>query len=97
MLKRSYREFFKTLGNQQRVEIMLLLLKREMSVNDIAKALDAPQSSISHNLKCLEQCSFVSVSQQGKKRIYKVNEDTIAPLFMLIQKHSEKYCKSRCG
>lgn len=96
MLKKQYKQFFKTLGNQQRIEIVLYLLDGEKSVSEIVKCLKGEQSTISHNLKRLEECAFVSVKPDGKQRIYAVNQKTIAPLFKLIEKHAEKYCKNLC-
>ena len=51
MLKNKYKEFFKTLGNQQRIEIMLFLLEGDRNVSDIVDHLKAEQSTVSHNLK----------------------------------------------
>lgn len=97
MLKKHHQEFFKTLGNSQRIEIMLSLLNKSLSVNEIVEATGFKQSAISHNLKRLEQCKFVHVNQNGKQRIYSVNKETISPLFDLIKKHAEKYCKHFCN
>lgn len=87
-----------TLGNKQRVR-MLQLLSREgpQSVSSIAKALEAEQSAVSHSLKQLLQCHFVTVEQDGKERIYSINNDTVAPLFEQINRHVEKYCLKGCG
>jgi DNA-binding transcriptional ArsR family regulator len=96
MLKNQYKEFFKTLGNQQRVEIILFLLEGNRNVSEIADHLKAEQSTVSHNLKRLLKCSFISVQPNGKERVYTVNEKTIGPLFKLIRNHSETYCKKLC-
>lgn len=96
MLKNQYKEFFKTLGNQQRVEIILFLLEGDRNVSEIVKHLKAEQSTVSHNLKRLLSCSFITVKPNGKERVYSVNKRTIAPLFKLIKNHSETYCKKVC-
>lgn len=96
MLKNEYKEFFKTLGNQQRVEIALCLMEKDMSVSEIVECLGAEQSTVSHNLKRLLKCAFIRVKPNGKERIYSLNEETIRPLFALIEAHSVKYCKKSC-
>lgn len=96
MLEKQYKEFFKTLANEQRVEIVLCLMKAPMTVGELADCLEAPQSTISHNLKRLLKCSFVTVKARGKERVYSVNKKTIAPLFKLIERHAETYCKPLC-
>ena len=96
MLEPIYREFFKTLGNQERVQIVLCLLKGDKSVSEIVRVIGAEQTSVSHNLKRLLRCSFVSMKPNGKERVYSVNKETIAPLFDIIKKHANKYCKKLC-
>lgn len=96
MLKKQYKEFFKTLGHQQRVEIIFCLLKSDMNVSEIVEFLKAEQSTVSHNLKRLLKCSFIKVKPNGKERVYSVNKETIAPLFKSIKDHAEKYCKNSC-
>ncbi|HXR50052.1 MAG TPA: helix-turn-helix transcriptional regulator [Verrucomicrobiae bacterium] len=93
----SFDHFFMTLGNKQRVRTLQLLdIEGPQSVLSIAKALNAEQSAISHSLRQLLQCHFVTVKQVGKERIYSINEDTVAPLFKQIRKHVEKYCSEGC-
>ena len=96
-IKPQYKEFFKTLGNETRINILLCLERDgECSVSRIVKALDVDQSTVSHNLKRLEKCSFVEVRPSGKERLYSLNKKTIKPLFAIIEKHSQKYCKNFC-
>lgn len=67
-----------------------------MSVTSIANTIGAEQSAVSHNLKQLLVCHFVTVSQDGKERIYTINEETVKPLFIQIEKHVSKYCIESC-
>jgi len=80
MLEPVYREFFKTLGNKQRIAIILSLLDGDKNVSQLVNGLKAEQSSVSHNLKRLLACSFITVKPNGKERIYSANQETIAPL-----------------
>lgn len=93
----SFDDFFIVLGSKQRVKI-LQFLNREgpKSVSDIGSRLKIEQSAVSHDMKRLLGCHFVSVQRNGKERIYEMNEETIQPLFNLIQKHVEKYCVKGC-
>jgi DNA-binding transcriptional ArsR family regulator len=93
----SFDHFFTILGNKQRVRL-LQLLSREgpKSVSAITEALKSDQSAVSHALKQLLQCHFVTVRQVGKNRIYSINDDTVKPLFEQIDKHVNKYCADDC-
>jgi len=97
MIYTSFDDFFSVLGNKQRVKI-LQFLNREgpKSVTDITNKLEIEQSAVSHDMKRLLACHFVSVKRNGKERIYEINKDTIQPLFNLIRKHVENYCAKGC-
>ncbi len=93
----SYDHFFSVLGNKQRTKIIQLLNEEgEMNVTSIAQKLGVEQSAISHCLKQLLHCHFVSVEQVGKERIYSINIDTMRPLLQQIERHIKKYCAEEC-
>ena len=93
----SFDHFFTILGNKQRVRLLQLLSHEgPKSVSAITKALKSDQPAISHNLKQLLLCHFVTVQQKGKERIYSINEDTVKPLFEQIDKHVSTYCVDDC-
>jgi DNA-binding transcriptional ArsR family regulator len=93
----SLDHFFATLSNKQRVRILQLLADDgEQAVSAIAEALGAEQSAVSHNLKQLLTCHFVTYRAEGKERIYSINEDTVAPLLDLIYSHVKRYCVKGC-
>jgi len=58
--------------------------------------INEEQSKVSHNLKKLTDCNFLDVKQEGKKRIYSLNKETIIPLLNLVKKHVQKYCCEEC-
>lgn len=93
----SFDHFFTTLANPQRVHILQLLAHEgPRNVSEITMLLNAEQSAISHNLKPLLLCHFVTVTQDGKERIYEINKDTVEPLLQLIDRHIGKYCVEGC-
>lgn len=97
MKELSFDHFFTVLGNQQRVRILQLLIKQgPLCVSKITKQLEGEQSAISHSLRQLLGCHFVTVNQSGKERIYTINEETIKPMFKLIEQHVKNYCVKEC-
>jgi len=84
--------FFVNLANPTRLATLEQLMKKPMSVNELAEALGQEQSMISHNLKPLLECNFVYSKRDGKKRIYSVNEETVGALFKTVENHAEKFC-----
>ncbi|PIR52517.1 transcriptional regulator [Candidatus Peregrinibacteria bacterium CG10_big_fil_rev_8_21_14_0_10_49_10] len=96
MLSPAHQQFLKTLGNPKRVEVMLLLMSKQMTVTELMKKTGMEQSTLSHHLKRLKLCQFVKNKVNGKERIYSVNEETAGPLFRLMEKHVKKYCQRLC-
>ncbi len=95
----SYRLFFKAFSNKTRFEIIKLLKKGSKSVTEICRELKFEQSRVSHNLKCLEACGFVSSKWNGKNKVYSLDRRHIIPILDNIDKHIEKYSKrlESCG
>ncbi|MBS3056982.1 MAG: winged helix-turn-helix transcriptional regulator [Candidatus Aenigmarchaeota archaeon] len=95
----SYRLFFKAFSNKTRFEIIRLLRREQKSVTEICKDLNFEQSRVSHNLKCLEACGFVSSKWNGKNKIYSLDKKHILSILDNIDKHIERYSKrlESCG
>ncbi len=97
MTKESYKRFFKTLANDNRLQIIHLLQENGPSnVTDIVNGTGLEQTLVSHNLKRLHECRFVEVKQNGKERVYSLNTKTILPLLKQLDKHVTNYC-AKCG
>jgi len=97
MININLDHFFTVLANKQRVRILQLLANDgPMNVSAISRNLPAEQSAVSHNLKKLLACHFVSMEQKGKERVYSINEDSAHPILNLIEKHVQKYCVKEC-
>ena len=62
--------YFLMLANPTRLAILSMLRKGAMNVTEISTALNQEQSMISHNLRALERCGFVSSERRKKERFY---------------------------
>jgi len=87
----SHKLLFRALANETRFAIISLLKERPFSVGEICEQLGFEQSRVSHNLKCLMDCGFVNAEQDGKNRIYALDDKTVRPMLQLIEKHVERY------
>jgi len=85
-------KFFNNLSNPTRLATLEKLMKKPMSVNELADALGQEQSMVSHNLKPLLQCNFIFIKKQGKRNIYSANQEIIGTLFKVVEMHAEKFC-----
>ena len=91
-LYEAYKIFFGTLVSESRLKIINLLRKGRKNVSQIISILGFDQTVVSHDLARLKQCGFVNVEIEGKYRYYRLNEKTIKPLMIMIEKHMNKYC-----
>ena len=97
MNKSQYKTFFNTLGNVTRLEIIHALREKPLTVTEIIKETGHEQSTISHSIKKLENCHFVTVEKRGQNRVYALNEETIIPLLKIMDVHVKKYCHKCCS
>ena len=88
-----HRLFFKAFSNKTRLEIIELLRKKPLTVTDICLKTGFEQSRVSHNLRCLENCGFVTITNEGNYRRYALDQETIVPIIDLFEKHIKKYEK----
>ncbi|MDR3564057.1 MAG: metalloregulator ArsR/SmtB family transcription factor [Negativicutes bacterium] len=71
-------EVFKALGDPVRLEIVKLLLGKELCVCDILEAFTVSQPTVSHHLKVLRYAGLVNDSREGKWIYYSLNQDAFA-------------------
>jgi DNA-binding transcriptional ArsR family regulator len=62
----------KALGELNRMRILRLLLKSQLSVNEIVRQVNVSQYTVSKNLKILREAGLVEVERHGKQRLYAV-------------------------
>ena len=89
----SYHNFFVHFSNPTKLRIVEELAKHPMSVGEIAAALEEEQSKISHSLTTMAACNIVQSEQQGKRRIYSLNQATVQPIMKLVEEHTKNFCK----
>jgi DNA-binding transcriptional ArsR family regulator len=62
--------------------------------NRATSEIGQEQSMVSHNLKILEQCSFVFSERRGKEKYVSLNGDTVNSIFGIVEEHEDKYCRA---
>ena len=70
-------EYFWTLANPKRLQILYLLQKRELPVNKIAKTLGFPQANISQHLMVLRKARLLVTRKNGKKKYYRLYSNDV--------------------
>lgn len=81
--------FFSILGDTGRIKIIKILSEEEMCVGDLAEAIDASQSAVSHQLSILKQNDIVKYRREGKNIIYSLDDDHVQDIFKIGLEHVE--------
>lgn len=84
--------FFSTLANPTRLAIVELLDEKPMSVTELVDSLGQEQSMVSHNLRPLVRCHFVTRERRGKNNVYSLNHATMDPIMKAVEAHSTDFC-----
>lgn len=70
-------DFFKTFGDTTRVKILYALMEQDFCVADLAEAIGATQSAVSHQLRTLKQSRLVRAKREGKNVVYSLSDDHV--------------------
>jgi DNA-binding transcriptional ArsR family regulator len=62
----------KALGEETRLRILRLLVKEQLSVNEISDRLDVSQYNISKHLRIMREAGLLETEKDGKQRLYAV-------------------------
>lgn len=60
----------KALGDESRLRIIRLLLKKQCSVNEIVEAVGMTQYNVSKQLRVLREAALVEQEKNGQQRLY---------------------------
>lgn len=97
-MKTTYDTFFAALsGNHRLAVIQHLLANGPQNVTEVASSTGIEQSLVSRSLGQLLSCGFVHIEVRGKHHYYSLNENTIVPLFTLIDRHIARFCSGTCS
>ena len=70
-------DLFKVFADTTRIKILYALMEHDCCVADIAEAVGATQSAVSHQLRILKQARLVRFQRAGKNVIYSLADDHV--------------------
>lgn len=65
---------FDMLGDANRLNIVVYLIKGKKSVSEITKYIGMSQSAVSHQLRILKDAHILKAEKQGKAVYYSIND-----------------------
>jgi DNA-binding transcriptional ArsR family regulator len=81
------RDVFQAIADPTRREIINLLSKESMNLNAIAEHFEISRPAISQQIKVLQECGLVEVSQQGRERFCQIQPASLVPAFLWIEQY----------
>jgi ArsR family transcriptional regulator len=82
----------KSMADETRLKILLVLLKNEMRAGEIANKLSMSPSAVSHQLRILKSVHLVSSKRNGRNIFYSLNDDHVKYIIQILKDHiSEVY------
>jgi ArsR family transcriptional regulator len=98
---KDYTRYFKALSDENRLKIVDMLSSGEICACVILQEFAITQSTLSHHMKILCDCSLVNARKEGKWMYYSLNKSTIKDiksfLNIITSKKDEYICKNDKG
>ena len=95
---------FETLSNELRMQILERLKESPSNVEQLAQSLNAERSRVSHSLRMLLTCGYVSAERRGKERVYSIQShitegygaEESGSVLNRMRLHVEHVCHNDC-
>ena len=81
------RDVFQAIADPVRRDIIDILSKESLTVNEVAERFEISRPAISKHIKILNECSLVTIQQTGRERLCKINPQELIPAFMWIDQY----------
>lgn len=81
-------EFFKVLGDPNRIKIIFQISEEKICVGEIAKRLCVSESAVSHHLQVLKMNGLVTQKREGKSIFYELSDDHVHSILKLAIEHA---------
>lgn len=83
-------EFFRLLGDANRLRILSVLAKQQLCVCDLAAILEMSESAVSHQLRTLRSLRLVSYQKKGRKVYYYLQDHHVLDLYNSVAEHIDE-------
>ncbi|MEO1466114.1 MAG: metalloregulator ArsR/SmtB family transcription factor, partial [Cyanobacteria bacterium J06633_1] len=80
-------EFFRLLGDGNRLRILSLLAQQDLCVCDLAQLLSMSDSAVSHQMRTLRSLRLVAYSKRGRKVYYRLLDHHVLELYRSVAEH----------
>lgn len=84
---RARRDIFQAIADPVRRDIIDLLAKDVLTVNEVAEKFDISRPAISKHLKILDECGLLVIRKEGRERYCSVDPKSLIPAYHWIERY----------
>lgn len=81
------RDVFQAIADPVRRDILDMVSKEPLTVNEVADQFEISRPAVSKHLKILNECGLISISQKGRERYCNMNAESLIPAFLWIEQY----------
>ena len=81
------RDVFQAIADPLRRDMITLLAKESLTINQVADNFDVSRPAVSKHLKILEECGIISITNQGRERYCSIQPKQLIPAFLRIDQY----------
>ena len=81
------RDVFQAIADPVRRDIIALLAKEPLTINNVAEKFDISRPAISKHLRILTECGIVRINQVGRERYCEIQPRNLIPAFLWIDQY----------
>lgn len=86
---RARRDIFQAIADPVRRDIIDLLARDVLTVNEVATKFDISRPAVSKHLKILDECGLLVIRKEGRERYCSVNPKSLIPAYVWIEQYHE--------
>jgi len=83
------RDVFQAIADPIRREIIELISKKSLSINDVADNFEISRPAISKHIKILNECGIIEFNKKGRERFCVIQPKSILPAFLWIEQYQK--------
>ncbi len=83
------RDVFQAIADPVRREIIEILSREALSVNEVANHFEISRPAVSKHLKILGECDLIEIRQQGRERYCFIKSESLVPAYMWLDQYRD--------
>ncbi|GAB1858731.1 metalloregulator ArsR/SmtB family transcription factor [Flavobacteriaceae bacterium MHTCC 0001] len=83
------RDVFQAIADPIRRDIIDLVSKESLSINEIAENFKISRPAVSKHLKILNECGIIKINKEGRERFCVIQPKNLLPAFLWIEQYQK--------